>query len=96
MPTVRKPVKLRRTISAARVNTPFTERNLIVVSQVGLCMNTPTPHEADPASWRQRAKNARRDADLATDPIDRDTLITIANAYEKLAANAEAKLASKP
>jgi len=58
-------------------------------------MNTPTPHEADPASWRQRAEDARREADLATDPIDRDTLIAIANAYEKLAENAEAKLASK-
>ena len=95
MLTVRKLVKLRRTNSAARVNTSFTERNLIVASLVGLCMNTPTPHEADPASWRQRAEDARREADLATDPIDRDTLIAIANAYEKLAENAEAKLASK-
>ena len=58
-------------------------------------MNTPTPLEADPASWRQRAEDARREADLATDPIDRDTLISIANAYEKLAAIAEAKLTSK-
>jgi hypothetical protein len=57
-------------------------------------MNTPTPLGADPAHWRQRAKDARRDADLATDPIDRDTLIGIANAYEKLAVIAEAKLAS--
>ena len=64
-------------------------------SQVGLSMNTPTPHEADPAPWRQRAEDARRDADLLTDPIDRDTLIAIANAYEQLAAIAEAKLASK-
>jgi hypothetical protein len=59
-------------------------------------MNRPTPHEADPASWRQRAKAARREADLARDPIDRDTLISIAAAYEKLATIAEAKLASKP
>ena len=59
-------------------------------------MNTPTPLEADPAHWRQRAKDARRDADLATGPIDRDSLIGIANAYEKLAVIAEAKLASKP
>jgi len=66
-----------------------------VASQVGLYMNTPTPHEADPASWRQRAEDARRDADLMTDPIDRDTLIAIANAYEQLAAIADAKLASK-
>jgi hypothetical protein len=67
-----------------------------VASQVGISMNRPTPHEADPASWRQRAEEARREADLAPDPIDRDTLISIANAYEKLIAIAEAKHAPKP
>jgi len=70
-------------------------RNLIVASQVGISMNRPTPHEADPTSWRQRAEDARREADLATDRIDRDTLIGIANAYEKLIAIAEVKLARK-
>ena len=78
--------------SAVRV---CTQGNLIVVSQVGLSMNTPTPLEGEAASWRQRAEDARREADLATDPIARDTLIGIADAYEKLAAIAEAKLASK-
>ena len=66
-----------------------------MASQVGISMIRPTPHEADPASWRQRAEDARREAELAPDLIDRDTLISIANAYEKLAAIAEAKLASK-
>jgi hypothetical protein len=92
---VRNFEKLKRINSAARANTLFTQRNLIVASQVGISMNRPTPNEADPASWRHRAEDARRDADLATDPIDKDTLIDIANAYEKLAAIAEAKLASK-
>ena len=64
-------------------------------SQVGISMNRPTPHEAGPGSWRQRAEDARREADLAADPIDRDTLIGIANAYEKLIAIAEATFASK-
>jgi hypothetical protein len=54
-------------------------------------MNTPTPLEDNPACWRQcDAEDARREADLATNPIDRDTLIGIANAYERLAAIAEA------
>ena len=95
MPTARSFLKLTMINSAARVCTLFTQGNLIVVSQVGLSMNTPTPHEAEPASWRQRAKDARREANIATDPIARDTLIAIADAYEKLAAIAEAKLASK-
>ena len=77
------------------MNTLFTQGNLIVVSQVGHSMNTPTPLEGEPASWRQRAEDTRREADLTTDAIARDTLTGIANAYEKLAAIAEAKLASK-
>jgi hypothetical protein len=57
-------------------------------------LNSPTPLEDNPACWRQCAEDARREADLATNPIDRDTLIGIANAYERLAAIAEAKLQS--
>ena len=95
MPTARSFVKLTMINSAVRVCTLFTQGNLIVVSQVGLSMNTPTPLEGEPASWHQRAEDARREADLTTDPIARDTLIAIADAYEKLAAIAEAKLASK-
>jgi len=93
--TVLNFVKLRRINSAAHVNTLFTERNFIVATPVGLSMNSPRPLGDDPAQLRQRAEDARRDADLATDPIDRDTLIGIANAYEKLAAIAEAKPAPK-
>ncbi len=59
-------------------------------------MNSLTPLEDDLAQLRQRAEDARRQADLTADPIDRDTLIGIANEYEKLAAIAEVKLASKP
>jgi len=55
-------------------------------------MNTPRPREPHPAYWRQRAKDARRDADLVADPVDKDILIEIANIYENLAATAEAKL----
>jgi len=90
--TVRKLVKLGKTNSAARVNTLFTERNLIVMSQVGPSMNRPAPREADPAHWRQRAEDARLEAELAPDPINRHTLISIAIAYEKFAVIAEAKL----
>ena len=95
MPTAQSFVKLTMINSAASVCTLFTQGNLIVVSQVGLSMNTPTPLEGEAASWRQRAEDARREADLTTDPIARDTLIGIAEAYEKLAAIAGAKLASK-
>jgi hypothetical protein len=59
-------------------------------------MNTPTPLEDNPACWRQCAEDARREADLAIHPIDRDTLIGIANACARLAAIAEAKLQSNP
>ena len=93
MPTVRRLVKLGKTNSAASVKTLFTHRNLILASQVGLSMNRPTPHEADPAHWRQRAEDVRLEAALAPDPINRHTLISIAIAYEKFAVIAEAKLA---
>src|SRR5262245_52219216 len=95
LPTVRNFVKLKRINSATRVNTLFTEGNFIVATPVGISMSSPRPLGDDPAQLRQRAEDARREADLATDPIDRDTLIGIANAYEKLAAIAEAKPAPK-
>ena len=77
------------------MNTLFTESNFFVATPVGLSMKSPRPLGDDPAQLRQRAEDARREADFATDPIDRDTLIGIADAYEKLAAIAEAKPASK-
>jgi hypothetical protein len=55
-------------------------------------MNTRTPVEQDPAQLRQRAEDARREAERTTDPITRETLIAIAVEYEKLAAFAEAKI----
>ena len=50
-------------------------------------MNTRSPVEQDPARWRQRAEDARREAERTTDPITRETLIAIAVEYEKLAAS---------
>jgi hypothetical protein len=55
-------------------------------------MNTRTPVEQDPAQLRQRAEDARREAERTTDPITRETLIAVAVEYEKLAAFAEAKI----
>jgi hypothetical protein len=55
-------------------------------------MNTRTPVEQDPAELRQRAEDARREAERTTDPITRETLIAVAVEYEKLAAFAEAKI----
>jgi hypothetical protein len=55
-------------------------------------MNTRTAVEQDRAQLRQRAEDARREAERTTDPITRETLIAIAVEYEKLAAFAEAKI----
>jgi hypothetical protein len=55
-------------------------------------MNTRTPVEQDPAQLRQRAEDARREAERTTDPITRETLIAIAVEYEKLADFADAKI----
>ena len=56
-------------------------------------MGTPISNENDPARWRQCADQVRRAADQETDPTTRETLLEIAEAYVKLAALAEAKLA---
>jgi hypothetical protein len=55
-------------------------------------MGTSTSVEKDPAHWRQCAEQARRTADQETDPTTSKTLLDIAEAYEKIAAIAEAKL----
>ena len=55
-------------------------------------MNTRNPVEQDPAQWRQRAEDARREAERTTDPITRETLIANAVEYEEFAAFAEAKI----
>ena len=55
-------------------------------------MGTPTSGEKHPTHWRQCADQARRAADQQTDPTTSATLLDIAEAYEKLAALAEARL----
>lgn len=59
---------------------------------MGAVMWTPTSVEKDPAHWRQCADQARRAAEQDTDPTTTKTLLEIAEAYEKLASLAEAKL----
>ena len=39
----------------------------------------------DPAHWRRRAEEARRDADKLDDPSIKETLLSIAKHYENLA-----------
>ena len=58
-------------------------------------MRNSGPIADDPAQLRQRAENARGDADRVVDPNVKRTLMEIAEAYLRLAALAEAKLASK-
>mgnify|MGYP003694493021 CR=1 FL=1 len=45
----------------------------------------------DPAHWRRRAEEARRHAAGLADPVAQETLLAIAQAYEQLALNAEAR-----
>ena len=59
-------------------------------------MPTPTSVEKDSAYWRQRADQARRAGDQEIDPTARETLLEIAEAYEKLAALTEAKVSAQP
>ena len=51
----------------------------------------------DPAFWRRRAKEARRDADKFDDPSVKETLLNIAKSYDSVAdlVEAEAKLKSE-
>ena len=44
-----------------------------------------------PAHWRRRAEEARRDADKFDDPSVKETLLSIANTYEKVADLMEAQ-----
>ena len=50
----------------------------------------------DPAFWRRRATEARRDADKFDDPSVKETLLNIAKSYDSVAdlVEAEAKLKS--
>ena len=57
-------------------------------------MSALTTTEDDPTHWRRCAEEARRNAEKIVDPVARKVLIEIADAYEQLAALAEAKLAT--
>jgi len=50
----------------------------------------------DPAHWRRRAEEARRDAEKLDDPSDKETLLSIANHYESLADLIEKNAGKKP
>jgi len=56
---------------------------------------SPVPHENEAAHWRRCAEDARRAAEQALDSVSRKTLAEIADAYERLATLADAKLVSK-
>ena len=55
----------------------------------------PQPDEDEAAHWRRCADEARRAADQIVDPISKETLAEIADAYEQLAALAKARLVGK-
>jgi hypothetical protein len=57
-------------------------------------MTTP-PSVDDPGHWRQRAEDARREADRYTDPLVKQALLDIARAYEELASMIETKPVSE-
>jgi hypothetical protein len=48
----------------------------------------------DPAHWRQRAEEARREAEQIDDPSSKSDLLEIAAAFERLAAIIETRSAS--
>jgi hypothetical protein len=56
---------------------------------------TPQPDEDEPTHWRRRAEDARRNAEQSIDQVTKKILADIANAYDQLAALAEAKLAGQ-
>jgi|RhiMethySRZTD1v2_1073278.scaffolds.fasta_scaffold1170421_2 hypothetical protein len=56
---------------------------------------TPQPDEDEPTHWRRRAEDARRNAEQSIDQVTKKILADIADAYDQLAALAEAKLASQ-
>jgi hypothetical protein len=55
---------------------------------------TPPAGEDEAAHWRRCAAEVRRSAHETVDQISKQVLVEIAEAYEQLAALAEAKLAA--
>jgi hypothetical protein len=55
---------------------------------------TPPTGANEATHWRRCAEEARRSAEESLDQITKQTLVDIAEAYEQLAAVAEAKLAA--
>ena len=58
-------------------------------------MSTPSPLNS-PSHWRERAQEARRIAQHLDDPVARQAMDEIAQAYEQLAALTERKPIVKP
>ena len=58
-------------------------------------MTLPSQIVDNPAHWRQRAEEARREAEQIDDPSTKSALLEIAAAYERLVAIIEAQSASK-
>lgn len=56
---------------------------------------TPQSDAKEPAHWRRCAVEARRSAEQTIDEVTKKILTDIADAYEQLAALAEAKPASQ-
>ena len=57
-------------------------------------MTVPSQILDDAAHWRQRAEEARREAEQIDDPSTKSDLLEIAAAYERLAAIMEIRSAS--
>jgi hypothetical protein len=50
----------------------------------------------DPAHWRERAEEARRVAETLADPKARQTMLEIAESYDRLAERALIRTAKRP
>jgi len=51
------------------------------------------PYADNPRLWRERAEEARVHAEQMHDPEARETMLSIAEGYEKMAEHAEQRLA---
>jgi hypothetical protein len=67
----------------------------VCVGCLPLMRIAPAADGDEAAHWRQCATEARRSAEEGADQIAKKTLTDIADAYEQLAALADAKLAAK-